>query len=371
MIEVVPVSTDPQFKKFIEFPYTLYRNNRYWVPPLRSEVVKLFDTKYNPFWQHSRRQMFLAYRNRQLAGRVCAIIDDNYLDFWRAKTGYFGFFECDDDEEAARALIGEARKYLGENGMDKFIGPMNPSSNDEMGFLLDGYYMPPMIMMTYNFEYYHKLMAAAGMRKAKDLFAFYLETKACPVDYLERMCSIVRKRVHDLKVRPVRVSDFANEVKKVKEVYNDAWSRNWGFVPMTDAEFAQLARNLKDLVVPELVTIVEINETPAAVAVAVPDYNFVLHKLGGRLGLVGMIKFLHYRKKIREARLMILGIRREYQKLGLEAFLIRETIRGCQQLDYLGGEMSWTLEDNHPINNTITKMGGKLYKKYRMYEGRV
>jgi hypothetical protein len=182
---------------------------------------------------------------------------------------------------------------------------------------------------------------------------------------------VIRRRVQDMKVRPVNLKDFANEVKKIKEVYNDAWSRNWGFVPMTDAEFDLIAKNLKPLVVPELVIIIEINNVPAAVSLAVPNYNFVLKKLHGRLGPIEMIKFLYYKNKIKESRLMIMGVRKQFRKMGLESLLFLESFRVGQRMGHIGGELSWILEDNYPTNNAILKMGGKVYKTYRIYEGRV
>jgi len=371
VINVIPVKTEKELKSFIDFPYQLYKNNRYWVPPLKRDVFTLFNKKKYPFWEHSERELFLAYRDNRLAGRVCAIIDYNYIEFWNEKVGYFGFFECDDDVEAAKALFDEVTKFHREKGMKKFIGPMNPSTNDECGFLLEGYFSPPMIMMTYNPEYYHKLVEYAGLKKAKDLYAYYIDLRDAPLDRLERLASIIRKRVRDMKVRPVNLKDFNNEVKKIKEIYNEAWSYNWGFVPMTDAEFDFLAKYLKDLVVPELVLIIEIDNFPAAVSIAVPDYNLVLKKMNGQLGPIGIFKFLYYKNKIKEGRLMTMGVRRQFRKLGLEALLFLESFKAGQKLGYVGGELSWTLEDNYVTNNTIQKMGGKLYKKYRLCEGYV
>ncbi len=371
MISVIPVKTQKEFKTFVEFPYQLYRDDRYWVPPLRGEVNTLFDKAKNPFWNHAERQMFLAYRGKQLAGRICAIVDYNFIEFWEQKTGYFGFFECDDDEEAARALFEHVKNYHKDKGMEKFIGPMNPSTNDECGMLIEGFYTPPYVMMTHNPEYYLKLMDYAGLTKAKDLIAYYVDIKDAPWDYLERLGSIVRRRVHDLKVRPINLDDFKNEVNKIKEVYNDAWSRNWGFVPMTNEEIDMMAKNLKPLVKPELVLIVEIDGAPVGVSLGVPNYNMVLKKLNGRLGPIEMLKFLYYRRKIKEARLMIMGVKKEYRKMGLESIMFLETLRAGKQLGYTGGECSWILEDNYPTNNTIIKMGGKVYKKYRIYEGTV
>ncbi len=369
MISTIPVKTEKELKTFVDYPYQLYKNDRYWVPPLKRDVYKLLDRQKNPFWKHAEREMFLAYRSKRIAGRICAIIDYNFIEFWNEKTGYFGFFECDDDEEAVRVLFEEVKKYQKEKNIMKFIGPLNPSSNDECGILVEGFYTPPFVMMTHNFEYYPKICEKVGLTKAKDLYAYYIDTKNAPFDYLERLCSIVRRRVQDIKIRPINLDDLTNEVKKVKEIYNDAWSHNWGFVPMTDEEINALADNLKNLVRPELVIMIEIDNIPAAISLTVPNYNMVLKKLHGRLGPIEMLKFLYYKNKIKEGRLMIMGVRNQYRKMGLESLLFLESFRAGQRLGYTGGELSWVLEDNHSTNNEIVKMGGELYKKYRIYEG--
>ena len=371
MISIVPVKNEDQLKAFVEFPYGLYSKDRYWVPPLKKDVYHLFDTSANPFWEHSERELFLAYKNEHLVGRIAAIVDRNYVECWKENTGYFGFYESENDAEVAKALYAAAEKFHREKGMDNFIGPMNPSTNDECGFLLEGYYSLPFIMMTYTPEYYHELALSSGLTKAKDLNAYYVNTADAPIEYLERITSIVRRRVHDIKVRPVKMSDFPNELKKIREVYNDAWSPNWGAVAMTEAEFKEIARVLKPLLVPELVIVVEVNNEVVGVSLSVPNYNEVLKKLNGKLGLIEMLKFLYYKRKISEVRLVIMGVRKEYQKLGLESLLYLESFKAGKRLGYKGGELSWTLEDNHEVNNGIKKMGGKLYKKWRIYQGTV
>ena len=371
MISTIRVEDEEQLKQFVEFPYKLYEKDKYWVPPLKRDVYHLFDKSANPFWKHSERDLYLVYRNEHLVGRVAAIVDQNFIEFWKENTGYFGFFECEEDVEAAKALFDAVRNFQREKGMEKFIGPMNPSTNDECGFLLEGYYSSPVIMMTYTPEYYHELAKASGLVKAKDLYAYYVNTDDAPLEYLERICSIVRRRVHDMKIRCVNMKDFSNEVKKIQEVYNDAWSPNWGFVPMTDAEFKEIANNLKPLIVPELVFILELNNVPAGVSLTVPNYNEILKKVKGKLGPIGMLKFLYYRSKIKEVRLVIMGVRRQFQKMGLESLLYLESFKAGKRLGYKGGELSWTLEDNYEVNNGIKKMGGKLYKKWRMYQGSI
>ena len=371
MVSIVQVDNEETLKQFVEFPYNLYKKNRYWVPPLKREVYNLLDKNENPFWEHSERELYLAFRDKHLMGRVAAIIDHNFIDFWKENTGYFGFFECEQDPEAARALFTAVQGFHSKKGMDKYIGPMNPSTNEECGFLLEGYFSSPFVMMTYTPEYYHDLAQSAGLVKAKDLNAYYIETKDAPFEYLERLVGIIRRRIQDIKVRTVNMKDFANEVKKIQDVYNDAWSPNWGFVPMTDAEFKHIAKNLKPLLVPELVFVVEINNVPAAVSLTVPNYNEVLKKLNGRLGPIEMLKFLYYKGKIKEVRLMIMGVRKQFQKMGLESLLYLESFKAGQRLGMKGGELSWTLEDNHEVNNGIKKMRGKLYKQWRIYQGTV
>jgi hypothetical protein len=371
MVTITRVQDDKELKEFVEFPYKLYKNDKYWVPPLKRDVFHLFDKSENPFWDHSEREMFLALRKGHIVGRIAAIVDRNYIKCWNEDTGYFGFFECEEDVEAAKALYGAARDFHREKGMNKFIGPMNPSTNEECGFLLDGYYSSPFIMMTYTPQYYHSLALTSGLTKAKDLYAYYVDTEKAPIEYLERITSIVRRRVPDVKVRTVNMKDFTAEVLRIREVYNDAWSKNWGAVAMTDAEFKLIAKNLKSLIIPELVLIIEINNVPAAVSLSVPNYNEVLKKLHGRLGPIEMLKFLYYKGKITEARLVIMGVRNEYRKLGLESFLYLESFKAGKRLGYKGGELSWTLEDNYEVNNGIKKMGGELYKQWRIYQGTV
>jgi hypothetical protein len=371
MISIVPVKNEEQLKSFVEFPYQLYKNDKYWVPPLRKDVYHLLDTSANPFWKHSERELLLAYRNEHLVGRIAAIVDHNYIECWKENTGYFGFFECENDAEVARALFKAAEKFHREKAMDKFIGPMNPSTNDECGFLLEGYYSSPFIMMTYTPEYYHELAQASGLTKAKDLYAYYVSTDDAPIEYLERITSIVRRRVKDIKVRPVNMNDFSNELKRIRGVYNDAWSPNYGAVAMTEAEFKEIARVLKPLLVPELVIVVEVNNKVVGVSLSVPNYNEVLKRLNGNLGLLEMLKFLYYKRSITEVRLVIMGVCKEYQKMGLESLLYLESFKAGKRLGYKGGELSWTLEDNHEVNNGIKKMGGKLYKKWRIYQGTV
>lgn len=368
MVTVEEVISPKDLARFVEIPYRLYKNDPNWVPPLRSEVKSVLDKKKNPFWQHSEGKLFLARKNGEDLGRIAAMVDRNFIDFHNRKIGYFGFFEAIEDYEIAEALFQKTVEYQRAMGMERFYGPMNPSTNDECGFLLEGFVTPPFIMMTHTHKYYLDFAERFGFTKAKDLYALYVDAKDAPIEYLERIASMVKKRIRNLVVRPVNLKRFDEEIKRIREVYNDAWARNWGFVPMTSAEFEDIARRLKPLIVPGLVLIAEIDGKPVAVSLGVPNYNEVLIHLNGRLGLAGILKFLYYRGKIRQARMVIMGVKKEYRRSGIEAIFFLESFRVGKKLGYTGGELSWTLEDNDLVNRPSVKMGGKIYKKYRIFE---
>lgn len=368
MLRVEEVADPKRLNDFVDLPFRLYRSDPNWVPPLKNEVKTTLDPKKNPFWQHSSGKLYVALRDGVVVGRIAAMVDYNFIQFQEQKSGYFGFFESVDDFEVASALFQKAVEFNREKGMERFYGPMNPSTNDEVGFLVDGFGTPPYIMMTHTHKYYLDLAERFGFRKAKDLYAFYVDAAQAPIAYLERLSAMVKNRLKNLTVRPVRLADFGTEAKRIKEVYNDAWSRNWGFVPMTDAEFDDMAKRLKNLIVPELVLIAEIDGKPVGVSLGVPNYNEVLRHLDGRLGPLGFVKFLWYRNKIKTARLVIMGVRKDYRKAGIEAIFFLESFKEGQRRGYVGGELSWTLEDNDMVNRPIIKMGGKVYKTYRVYQ---
>jgi GNAT superfamily N-acetyltransferase len=251
------------------------------------------------------------------------------------------------------------------------MGPFNFSTNYECGVLVEGFDAPPCLLMTYNPRYYPALYAACGFAKAKDLWAWELSTAVPPPEKVSRIAERVRQR-EGIVVRSVSMSDFAAEVKRVKEIYNSAWERNWGFVPMTAKEFDHLARDLKQLVVPDLVLIAEVKGEPVAFAMTLPDANLALKAANGRLttfGLpVGLVKLLLASRRIHRVRLVLLGIKPGYRRRGIDAILYLDTLRNARRLGYTGGEISWTLEDNDLINRAIEVMGGRKYKSYRIYE---
>jgi hypothetical protein len=354
--------------RFIRFPWKVYLGNPLWVPPLISEMEFVLGEK-NPFFHHAEAAYFLAKDGGNVAGRIAAIIDRNHINTHSEQAGFFGFFECLPDPVIAEKLLDAASAWLKERDLEIMRGPINPSTNDECGFLLEGFDLPPMIMMTYTPPYYLDYMERCGLTKSKDLFAYISIIKdVSAAGRLEKLASGVRSRVPGLTVRPANMKQFHRELETVKDIYNSAWSHNWGFVPMTDEEIESMAKRLKPLIVPELLIMAEVNGSPAAFFMAVPDYNQVLSKINGRLGPVGLMKFMWYSRKISDIRVLTMGVKEKYRKKGIEGLLYLESFKAAMQKGYKRAEMSWILEDNVLMQRGCELMGGRLYKKYRIYE---
>ncbi len=371
-VNIEEVNGASGMNEFVRFPWKVYQGNPHWVPPLRSDVEFLLSEKKNPFFHHAEAACFLARKNGETVGRIAAIIDRNHIKFHNEQAGFFGFFECLPDCDVARKILDTAAKWLKERDIEIMRGPMNPSTNDECGFLLEGFDSPPMIMMTYTPAYYLDYMERCGLTKAKDLYAYIaVLSDVAAGERLEKLAAAVKARVPGLTVRPANMRQFPHEVEAVQEIYNSAWSHNWGFVPKTDAETENLAKRLKPLIVPELMIMAEVNGKPAAFFVAVPDYNQVLGRINGVLGPLGIAKFLWYSRKISAIRVMAMGVSEEFRKRGIEGLLYLESFKAAVKKGYERAEMSWILEDNVLMQRGCELMGGKLYKKYRLYEKKI
>jgi len=361
------VKSKEDLMAFIRFPWEIYREDRYWVPPLiKDQLLKFSQT--HPFRSHADMIFFLAKKGGQIVGRIAGIIDYNYIEFHQEKIGFFGFFESIPNTPVAEILLSKVRDWLKEKGMEKMVGPMNPSTNDECGILVEGFDASPCLMMPYNPYYYPSLLEGFGLKKAMDLYAYLLEESTFLDDRLVRITERLIKREPQLRVRPIRLRHLDEELKIIKEIYNQAWSRNWGFVPMTEQEIDDLAKNLKPLVVPDIVLFAYWGEEPVGFSVSLPDYNEVLKHLNGKIGLLGMLKFLYYSRKIKKIRVMLLGIKQAFQKRGVEGLLYVETFKKGIEKGYPRAEGSWILEENVLMQHGIESMGGKLYKVYRIYE---
>lgn len=351
---------------FLRLPWQIYRGHPHWVPPLLQDVRFKLDRSRHPFFEHARMELFLARRGPQVVGRVAAIVDDRHNEFHKERTGFFGMFECADDPEAAGALFAAAELWCKDAGMDRLRGPMNLSMNDECGFLLEGFDSDPVLMMPYNPRYYLALAEGYGLAKIKDLYAF-LKDGVGVVDRITTLVERVKKR-EGVVVRPLDMRRLEADVAAIQEIYNSAWEPNWGFVPMTASEMDLMAKQLKPIAEPELVLFAEVGGHPVGVSITLPDYNHVLKHLNGRLGPIGILKWFYYKRRITGLRSLVFGLLPEYRRTGINAVLYYETeVRGAR-LGYKWCEMSWNLEDNDLINRFDAAVGGKLYKKYRIYE---
>jgi len=354
MIEIdFSLRNKTDWKDFLKLPWNIYKDNKYWVPPLLSEVRNLLNVRKNPFWKHARQQIFLARKDGAAVGRIAAIIDDNHNDFHQEKTGFFGFFESINDFDVARMKI--------------MRGPASPSMNDECAFLLEGFDKSPTLMMPYTQPYYLEFMENYGFRKAKDLYAFSKNMKDGTSERIKKLAKILEKR-KGIKVRHFDMKHYDRDVGFLKDIYNSAWEKNWGFVPMTEEEMDLTAKQMKLFAKPELIIFAEVNDKPVGVMLSLPDINFVLRKLNGRMGPVEILKFLRYKRKIDRIRLIMAGVKKEYRNKGILAVLHCETEKNAVRLGYRHCEFGWTLEDNDNVNNSVRAIGGKIYKKYRIYE---
>ncbi|MCX8118557.1 MAG: N-acetyltransferase [Desulfobacterota bacterium] len=366
-LKIEEVKTRSDLAAFLRFPWKIYRGNPFWVPPLIKDQQKKLSPS-SPFRSHAEMVLYLARRDGEVVGRVAGIVDRFHIEYHQERAGFFGFFESIEDPEVGRLLLSSVETWAKERGMEKILGPMNPSMNDECGLLVDAFDRPPALMMPYNPPYYSSLIEGCGYRKVMDLYAYLLEKETFQKDRLERITERILKKEPDLSIRPLNMGRFKEDLKIIKEIYNDIWSRNWGFTPMTEEEIDEMAKAMKPLVVPELVLFAYVSGEPVGFSAALPDYNVVLKHLNGRLGPLGLIKFLYFKRKIRLVRIMLLGIKQAFQKRGIEGLLYIETFKRGIAKGYHQGECSWILENNLLMRHGIEAMGGKRYKTYRIYE---
>jgi len=367
MIKITTVKTKKDLSDFVELPWQIYRNDASWVPPLKSEVRDILDENKNPFWEHASRQLFIALDDDKVVARAVAIIDSNYNEFHNEKTGFFGFFESVNEPSVARSILGEVEKWLTERGMNKIIGPTAPSTNDEMGFLTEGFDTPPYIMMPHNPPYYRDLVESAGYKPVKNLLAYLMTEENSPKERISRLVEMVKKKEPFLTVRTLDMKNYKEEIKKIWEIYNNAWEKNWGFVPWTEKEFSAQCSRLKSLVLPDCIFIAEIKGRPVGVLVGVPNYSEVLKKLNGRLGPIEIAKFLYYKNKIKTMRVMIMGVIKEYRNRGIEAVMYEGIIKNAPKHGIYTAEMSWILEDNIMMRRAAEMLGGYVHKKYTVF----
>lgn len=372
-VEISPVHTTAERDAFIRFQLDHYKNDPLYVAPIVAERREFLDRRTNPFLQHAEVELYLARRNGEIVGRIAAVNDPQYNHFHNTEYGFFGMFESIDDPAVAIALLDAAAAFARKKGMKHLMGPVNLSFNHDCGILVEGFDLPPAMMMPYNPPYYVGLMEKAGMKKAKDLWAFELSTSVAPPEKVVRIAEKVREQ-DGVVIRPLDMKNLPEEIRKIKSIYNAMLERSFGFVPMNDDQFDTLATRLRPLVQirPELCLIAEVRGEPAAFSLTLPDSNQALKAAKGRLtryGLpLGLFRMMWAARGIDRLRMLLLGIKPGYRRRGLDALLYLETLRAARALGYSGGEIGWTTEDNDLINSAIETMGARKYKTYRIYE---
>ncbi len=371
-VVVQPVRTRRDLAQFVDFPYTLYRDNPWWVAPLRMDQHRVLNKRKHPFFHHGRLQSFLA-RNAagEVVGRISAIVNGMHLEKYHDGTGFFGFFESIEDYDVARALLDAAADWLRGQGLQAMRGPANPSLNEVAGLLVDGFDRRPAILMPYNPPYYEDFFLQYGFERAMTMWAYYIHQKYARYDRMRRGVEIIRKRNPDTRLRTLDMSRFDEDARIVLDIYNKAWSQNWGFVPMTEAEFSALAHELKQIVDPRIVFIVEKEGVPVGFSISLPDLNQTLVKnRNGRLFPLGLPRLLLHAKMvgISEIRTIMMGVLPEHRHRGYDVLLNAEIFERGPELGYMGSEMSWLLEVNRPMMNTAISLGGTPDKEYALFE---
>jgi GNAT superfamily N-acetyltransferase len=371
-VVIEPIQDKRGLSQFVKFPFKLYRGDPNWVPPLIEERMDLFNPKKNPFWEHSRCQLFLARRNGELVGTVAAVVNDNHNTTHNEQMGAFGFFETVNDPAVAAALLDAAETWAKAQGMSIMRGPLNPSTNDEVGTLIDGFDEPPIVMMTYNPRHYPALIEGRGYTKAMDLYAWIFNIEEDLQKAPEKLFRVAQAAVQKqgLRIRKIDLSHFDRDVALIKQAYNSAWQHNWGFVPFTDHEIDHLVVGLKPVIDPNLIFIAETEDgRPAGVSLTLPDLHQALKRSGGgHYFPFGLLKFMWQRRKINQGRMVIMGMMEEYRGRGADAVFYLETAREALKRGYKRLEGSWILETNTMMNQIIERLGGKRYKTYRIYE---
>lgn len=368
-VAVRPVSGSPELEVFIRLPWRIYRDDPHWVPPLAADVRAGLNARH-PFHAHAETALFLAWRDGQPVGRIAAILNRAHNEFTGDRRGFFGLFECIEDQAVAEALLQTAEAWLRERGRDAVQGPVNLSTNEELaspGVLVQGHDRPPAVMMGHTPPYYAALLERAGYAKAKDLLCYWVDGRQGLPDRFVRGMERAR-RASNLTIRSLDMKQFAAEVEAVQDIYNSAWERNWGFIPMTPAEIGYMAKHLKPVIYPQLCAIAMDGDEPIAFALALPDYNQALRHVNGRLLPLGIFKLLWYRRRIDAVRVITLGVKLEHRQKGVDGMLIAHILKEAQKLNMAQGECSWILEDNTAMRRGIERAGGTVYKTYRVYE---
>lgn len=374
-VQLIRVSLEDRdlVDRFIRVPWYINREvypNDKWVPPLMMDRRDYLDPRKNPFFDHADVALWIAWRDGKDVGRIAAVDDTDYQRHHKEHVGYFGMFECVDDEEIAAELMAHATQWLEERGCVRAIGPLDLSMNYQAGTLVEGFEHDPGVNMPYNPPYYPRLMEAVGLAKAKDLYQWGIELANPIPERVVKISDKMRKR-EGIDIRHFDFENYDRDVSITLDLYNEAWKDNWGFVPLRDKEYRHIAKDLKMVLRPELGLIAEVEGEPVAFMLSIIDVNPVLKKVNGKLFPTGALKLAWHvmiKKDLKRGRLILLGIREKYRRRGVDSMLFVETFRNAEKLGLSGGQIGWTLEDNELVNRAIQNFGCERKFVYRIYE---
>jgi len=365
-VTVEIVSSKRQLREFVKLPYALYRHDPNWVPQFLVDDYKKLDRHSHPFYLHAEAEFFLARRDGHPAGRIGAIKDRLWEETYGEKAAYWGWFECEEDPDVARALFDAAFSWAKERGCTRIIGPMTPNANDLVGLLVEGFDGPPCIMMAYNPAYYSGLVEASGNRKWKDLYAWLIANREIPQRLAEIMPKVEKRG--KFTIRKANMKDLDNEIKKFTELYNQFEKVNAIYTPFTKAEVDYMAKDLKMAIDPDIVFFAEIDGKAVGISFALPDFNVGLRAAYGRLYPFGIFKVLLAKRKIHKIRVLSMGVLKEHRNKGIDLAFYYYSYKYGVPKGYWSAEMSWVEEDNVAMSNTAAKLNGTRYRSYRVYE---
>lgn len=365
-IQVKPMRSSRERLDFITFPWKIYANESNWLPPLISERRQFFDPARNPYYQNADVELFGAFRSGEMVGTIGATVNHAHNSFHNDRLGFFSFFECVDDQEAATSLFDAARQWLVQRNMDVMRGPMNFSTNGECGLLIGGGDLPPVIFLPYHPAYYQSLVTLYGFSKAMDLYS-YVSPDHGPPEELQRVAAEVAGN-HSIHIRPVDMNRYDSEVRHIKEIYNRAWSRNWGFVPVTDAEVFHMAKTIRPLLDPHVSLVAEVNGEVVGFVINLPDYSLPLKHMNGRLLPFGWFKYYWYKRRIDSLLVFFGGVLPDYHHMQIGALIYLEGWKRALSRGYKTLKTSWVLETNKEMNRGLEWLGARIYRTYRIYD---
>jgi GNAT superfamily N-acetyltransferase len=370
-IEILKVTSREDRDAFIKFPWKIYPNDPAWVPPLLIERKEFLDREKHPFFEHGSAEFFLAHRGDEIVGRIAASDDPKYNALHGSNVGCFGMFESIDDQEVANALFDAAADWLRALGRDEIMGPIDYSTNYLCALLIDGFQHPPMLLTSHNPPYYSRLIEGWGFGKVMDFFAWWFAHPANAAARLRRLAGALKKRSERVTFRQANLRDLPSEARSIRAIYNQAWEKNWGFVPFSEKEFAYMTKEMKPLLLADLLWLAEIGSEPVGFILCVPDINVALKKINGRLttfGLpIGLAKLLYLKSRIKTVRLVALGVVPKYRRHGIAEMLVLQIIENAMLKRGFIGECSLILENNVMMNRFLEAIGAEKYKTYRVY----